>query len=249
MTDRKETEEFERGYRAAQLERLGPKGITRSRLLPGAEYRFRDGHFQSAVRYECDVMENLRHLQRLRRDDPTSEDLRQLEEEVKSELRLARSSVDALRREAIGRSEVVKAMRALPQRPGTALEYASFIEAVEDDPGRALPDWPAREDLGGADFGTRWSLENPIRRWETTRWRISWLCETTNEVYAIEFKSQTGPRQLGRVWILGQLTSWDAARRALEDLSLRAMDYRNSLIVAAEAVARVAREEQADGQL
>jgi hypothetical protein len=244
VADRNETDGFRRGYRAAQLERLGPRGIARSTVLPGAKYEFRGGHFRSAIRYEREVMANLRHLQMLRAARPAFVDLLALEGEVKDELRIARRTVDELRDEGLGRACTVKAMRASPQRPPSVREYPTFTEAVEEDPRRALPDWPAREDLSGADVGFRWSLENPIRRWETTTWRISWL-EETEEVYAIELPDRGRLSKRRRVWILGKLQSWEAVHGALWELQCHAMDERNSLVVAAERVARAARDEAA----
>jgi hypothetical protein len=244
VTDQWETEEFKRGYRAAQLERLGPRGIPRSRLLPGAQYEFRDGHFWSAVAYERDVTVNLRCLQMLRTTGRSDRELDPLEAEVNDELRVARGTVDEILKEGNGYACVVEAMRASPQRPPAVREYAIFTEAVEEDPRRAIPDWPAREDLGGADFGDRWGLENPLRRWESSRWRISWI-EETEEAYAIEhMDDEPWTSQFGRVWILGKLPSFASARQALLDPQLRAMDERNSLIVAAKAVADAIRSEE-----
>ncbi len=105
----------------------------------------------------------------------------------------------------------------------------------------------------------RWSLENPFRRWECSRWRISWLCgarsgawwepealhsgegEATTEVYAAELDG-TGAES-GRVWLLGRIRTLAALDRALEELKRHAIDERNSLAAAADAVARVSREE------
>ncbi|HWT90509.1 MAG TPA: hypothetical protein VN179_05285, partial [Solirubrobacterales bacterium] len=172
-------------------------------MLPGAQYRFRYSLFESFLQYERDVTVNLRHLQQLLWERGQDPELLQLEEEVRQELWIARGAVDTELEEGRGRAEVVRAMRASPQVPESVLEYASAAEFLAEDPRRGAP--VGEGQLGGADFGFRWSLEHPFKRWITTRWRVSWLGEPslfmwgndeavhsdegqgTTEVYAVEF--------------------------------------------------------------
>ncbi len=104
----------------------------------------------------------------------------------------------------------------------------------------------------------RWRLEGPFRRWECSRWRIAWLCgvrspgwwepealhddagEATTEVYAAELAAGGDGE---RVWLLGKIRTRAALERALEELKRHAIDERNSLVAAADAVARVSQEE------
>jgi hypothetical protein len=71
-----------------------------------------------------------------------------------------------------------------------------------------------RMGAGGEDYGFRWRLENPLRRWLTTRWRVSWLSiadresvTPTYEVYAIEFPGGDLSEETGRVWLMGKIES------------------------------------------
>ncbi len=260
MADKRElAEEFERGRRFGRQEGAPFEGgiAPFGPWLPGARWKFKISWFESYVEYEREVMANLRQLQRTRWLDrkhgqvtvPEAE-LDRLEEAIKRELREVRQAVDSELAEGRGRHGVVEAMRASPERPGSAVEYGDLASFVRQDRRRAVGDWPRREDAGGADFGHRWQLENPFRRWQTTSWRISWLCQSgngdegTNEIYALEFvKSRRGTRSTGRVWLLGKLSTLAAVEGALGDLQLYAMDERNSLIAAAAAVAAASRAE------
>jgi hypothetical protein len=255
-------EAFERGRQVGRQEGLAFEGVPRLGPLPGAEFRFVDSWFESYVEYERRVVDNLRrvqHLRWLKHREPL--DLEAIEGDVLRELRRVQRAVDVEREEGRGRACVVAAMRALPQLPGSVREYGSMAEFVAEDERRAVFDWPAREDLGGADFGLWWSLENPFKRWLTTGWRISWLCEegkfmgaddlvhdddgeATTELYALEFPNRDGGRRHGRVWLLGKLRTRAAVDRALFDLQVHAIRERNSLIAAADAVALVGREEE-----
>lgn len=170
-----------------------------------------------------------------------------LQHNVERELRVVREAVDAELHEGRGRARLVAALRADPVRPLGVREYASVDDFVAEDPRRALADWPARRDAGGADYGYKWGLENPIQRWEVTRWRISWLGieRGIDEVYAIEL-----PRWLpdesgsGRVWLLGVIRSADVLHSALGALELDGQGERNSLVAAADAVMKAAEEER-----
>lgn len=209
----------------------------------GARFAFRRSPVDSFIAYERDLLDELRRAQQAawRAGEPSLElDYR---EEIEAELGRVREVVDAELTQGHGHACVVEAMRASPERPSSVYELPDLDAFVEQDRRRAVPGWPARRDTGGADFGHRWRLENPFRRWETTRWRISWLCEhdegPTNEVYAIEILDRPHPdepRRFGRVWLLGVLPDWGAVRQALEALELNGQDERNSLIAAAQAV-------------
>lgn len=274
MTNKKEIEEaFERGRQIGRQEGLAFEGVPKQgSLVPGAEFRFRRSWFESYVQYERDVVINLRCIQHLRwlqhqdkrRGSALSgsgrPDLSQLEKAVREELGRVRGAVDIEREEGRGRACVVAAIRALPQLPASVREYGSREEFVAEDERRAVFDWPTRRDLGGADFGSRWSVEDPFRRWITSSWRISWLCEdgkfmgggdlihdddgeATTEVYAVELPGRSSPKATeSRVWLLGKLRTYAAVDRALFDLQVNAMHERNSLIAAAQAVAEVSRE-------
>jgi hypothetical protein len=185
--------------------------------------------------------------------------LEKLEREIKAELWKVRAAVDCELEEGRGRVCIVEAMRALPQRPWAVIEYANVISFLKEDPRRGVGDRSRRVAAGGADFGFDWQLENPFKRWETGRWRISWLCamkklddegqdwfysgdeDVTDEVYACEAVKGQSPQ--GRIWLLGKLGTREAVDRALEELTRHAMNERNSLIAAAESVARVSHEE------
>jgi hypothetical protein len=280
MADDGEIEDaFERGRRVGQLEGIPFRGIqSLESWLPGAHFEFYSSWFDSFVRYERSLVENLRLVHRMRwlsrRDaletktgtqpnEPLPWRLREIEEEIKAELLEARLAVDAEIKEGRGRACVVAALRAAPQRPVSVVEYANVAAFVEQDRRRAVRDWPHREAAAGADFGHGWQLENPFRRWDTTRWRISWLCgpnkliwaddeelygeegDVTNEVYANEsLDSSERYANDGRVWLLGKIHTRTGLDRALVDLTLYAMRERNSLVAAANAVAEASAKER-----
>ena len=247
MADEREIEEaFERGRQVGQREGLAFKGTQPVRpWCHGVRFRFKTSWFDSFVAYERELLEDLRRVQCgrwLDHRDGREDDLGTLHKEIEDELAAARDAVDAELREERGNPRIVEAMRASPQLPDHVVEFADLESFVAADRRRGVFDWPHRRDAGGADFGHRWRLEDCFRRWQTTRWRVSWLCERkdpTGEVYAIEFLDGPSPRdgyQFGRVWLLGELHGWDNAMRALGDLQLDVQNERNSLIVVAGAV-------------
>jgi hypothetical protein len=255
MADDREIEEaFERGRLVGQRE-----GLAFTEVPPvapwshGAKFRFKTSWFESFVAYERDVLDDLRRVQHGRwveRGTDYEADLEQLQEKLEVELSAVRSAVDRELEEGRGRPCVVEAMRVPPQRPLSVCEFESLDAFVDQDRRRAVFDWPRRRDAAGADYGYRWRLENPFKRWETTQWRVSWLCEdddSTKEVYAVEFFPAEigGARLFGRVWLLGKLQDWQAAKRALGDLQRHAQNERNSLIVAAKAIGAAGQEEEA----
>jgi hypothetical protein len=262
MADPSEIEAaFERGRQVGRREAFGPRGLPREGPLPGAEFKFRRSYFESFAQYERDVVANLRHLQMLRwgREAETA-GLIDLEEEARQELQVAKEAVDAELEEGRGSPAVVAALRATPELPSGVREYRNAKEFVEEDErrGDVMPSGEAQ--LGGADYGSRWGLEHPFKRWLVTSWRVSWLCEVekfmglsdevhsdsgkaTTEVYAVEQLHRQPRPDPPRVWLLGKLKTPAAVREALEDLTLEAMGERNSLIVAAVAVARVEAQE------
>lgn len=267
MADPSEIEEaFERGRQVGRREAFGPRGLPRKGPLPGAEFRFRRSYFESFVQYERDVVANLRHLQMLRwgRQAETA-GLIGFEEEAKRELQLAQEAVDAELEEGRGRPTVAAALRATPEVPPGVREYRDAKEFVEEDERRGDVMASGEVQLGGADYGFRWGLEQPFKRWLVTTWRVSWLCEVekfmgmsdeihsdegnaTTEVYAVEQLRRPRPEP-PRVWLLGKLKTPAAVREALEDLTLEAMDERNSLVAAAVAVSRVESKEIDRGRL
>ena len=255
MADDRDIEEaFERGRLVGQREGFAFNGVPP--VAPwshGAKFRFKTSWFDSFVAYERDVLDDLRRAQHGRwveRETDYEANLTQLQERLKVELSAVRSAVDRELEEGRGRPCVVEAMRALPQRPLSVCEYESLDAFVDQDRRRAVFDWPSRRDAAGADYGYRWRLENPFKRWETTQWRVSWLCEdddSTKEVYAIEFLPEEagGSGLFRRVWLLGKLQHWGAAEQVLGDLQRYAQNERNSLIVAAKAVGAAGREAEA----
>jgi len=272
MADRSEFDRgFEEGLRLGRVEGHLFEDLPRTGALPGARFAFYRSLFDSYADYERQAIAQLRAIQHVRwsarRGDPDPSSraeveavrLDELEAAASRELWRARVAVDAELEAGRGRACVVEAMRAQPQTPASVAEYA-MEEFVAEDRRRGVFDWPARLDLGGADFGSAWSLEDPFRRWLTTGWRISWLCdhdkfmgddelvhgdgdEATAEVYALEVWPRDVDRREARVWLLGKLHTRAAVDRALDDLQLHAMRERNSVVAAAEAVARISAEE------
>jgi len=174
--------------------------------------------------------------------------LRQLEQTIEDEIHAAVRAVDAELEEGRGRRCVIDAMRAQPQRPPGVRELRDLGAFIDGDRRRGVIDWPERHDAGGADFGFYWRLEDPLRRWETTEWRVSWLCigeDPTHELYALEFLPEAGRRdqRTGRVWLLGKLSDWNAVEAAIGDLERYAQRERNSLIAVATAVRNASRDQ------
>jgi|GEM_PF-6237559 hypothetical protein len=220
-------------------------------------YQFSRSHFDSYLAYERDVRRALRSVQcgrahelercralqdarraRLVRHQRQVLRLSVAVKRIEAELLAVRKAVDAELETGRGHACTVAAMRVAPNRPVGVREFPSVSAFVEEDRRRA-PAWPERMAAGGSDHGHHWRLENPIRRWLTTRWRLSWLCmgDPTYEVYAVEFTdedSQAGP--LGRVWLLGVVNDEKVFRQAISELELHAQRERNSLVVIAERV-------------
>ncbi|HEU4657542.1 MAG TPA: hypothetical protein VFR97_08460 [Capillimicrobium sp.] len=154
---------------------------------------------------------------------------------VARELWSVRLAVDAEAVEHDGLPPAVAAMRAAPVRPVGVREYLDAEAFVAEDPRREVVAW--------SDHGDRWLLENPLRRWETTRWRLAWLVDATDEVCAVELLDRPDARvETGRVWLLGVVRDRSSMLRALRDLERTAQGERNSLVLVGDAIARVARE-------
>jgi len=219
----------------------------------GARYAFRTSFFDSFVDYERQVTKVDRDVQQAcwrawahgRREEVRRrvELLQQFRREVvDDQLWRVRDAVDAVLSGGEGRQCVVDALRAAPNRPDGVREFPDVEAFVADDRRRALPDWPARRDAGGADYGSRWRLENPLHRWETTSWRLSWLCmhDPTYELYGIELLRPMREEQprTGRVWLLGRLESEEAVDDAVRELMRHAQAERNSLVAVASAIQR-----------
>jgi hypothetical protein len=211
----------------------------------GAKFEFARSWVDSFVSYERDLTECLRSVQRrrflgkdqLRREEEFT--LSAAQKEIEVELDAARRAVDVEVERGLGRPRITDALRGPPRRPRGVREYPTIEAFVAEDRRRALFDWPDRRDAGGSDWGTGWGLERPIRRWETTRWRVSWLGndDPTNEVYAVEFVPLPNPGPgTRRVWMMGTLANWKEVEAAISPLySVR--HERNSLVAVANAVA------------
>jgi hypothetical protein len=167
------------------------------------------------------------------------------------QLHAVRDAVDAELEYGRGYACTVEAMRSAPVRPRGVHEFYSVGAFIADDRRRAL--WRAgrRMGAGGEDYGYNWRLEHPLRRWLTTRWRVSWLSipdsegePPTNEVYAIEFPGGKLSEESGRIWLMGKIESRDTIRSILPELQQRAQHERNSLVVVAQRVRDAARCEQ-----
>jgi hypothetical protein len=145
----------------------------------------------------------------------------------------------------------VEAIRSAPTRPLGVRELASAEAFVGGDRRRVHWGADGRIGAGGEDYGFKWRLENPLRRWLTTRWRVSWLSiadkaneAPTYEVYALEFPGRDLSEGSGRVWLMGRIESRDTIRAILPDLEQRAQRERNSLVVVAQRIHGAARAEQ-----
>jgi hypothetical protein len=167
------------------------------------------------------------------------------------QLHLAHRAVDAELEYGRGYAYTVEAMRSAPMRPLGVREFASVEAFVRGDRRRVHWGVDGRMGAGGEDYGFRWRLENPLRRWLTTRWRVSWLSvadtegETpTYEVYAVEFPGGGSSEETGRVWLLGEIQSRDTIRAILPELEQHAQGERNSLAVLAQQIQRASRAER-----
>jgi hypothetical protein len=170
---------------------------------------------------------------------------------IRDQLHEVRSVVDRELEFGRGYASTVEAIRGAPTRPRWVREFASVEVFVHGD--RRRMHWGAggRMGAGGEDYGFRWRLENPLRRWLTTRWRVSWLSiadresvTPTYEVYAIEFPGGGLSEETGRVWLMGKIESRDTIRAILSELERCAQHERNSLVVVAQRIQNAARAEQ-----
>lgn len=174
--------------------------------------------------------------------------LRNLEQSISEELSRVGAAVDAELEEGRGRACVVDAMRRVPNRPTGVREYRDVHHFAQEDPRRALSTGRGGIDAGGMDFGFKWRLEDPVQRWNTTRWRVSWLDDSTFELYAIEYMKPQLPNGpvTDRVWLLGVLHD----RADVDDLILEFETYaqheRNSLVAVAHAVSAAGRGRSAE---
>jgi hypothetical protein len=268
-----EDDRYQQGYRDGYLRAMEEwrRGSSPFAGVPpidlvtrGAKYAFRETFFDSFVDYEREINGVLRDIEcacwRARRRGGKGA-RRQIEllhqfrrEVVTDELWRVRSAVDAALERGEGRRCVVEAVRAAPNRPNGVLEFASVEAFVAGDARRATGGWPQWHDAGGADYGVHWRLEDPLRRWETTRWRVSWLgvdADPTDEVYAIESQQRSlreeDSSRYGRVWLLGRLRPERSVDDVVREHMLYAMRERNSLVAVAKAVCCAAQASDADG--
>lgn len=253
MTSFEELEDaFERGREVGRREGLPFRGVPRVPLVTtDVRFAFERSWIDSFIAYERAVTRQLRAVQQQRwierqnsLDEARDETLASLQDLIREELLVARDAVDAELATGRGRRCVVQAIRSAPMRPPGVRAFRDVAAFIAEDPRRAIPDWPRTRDAGGADYGAHWRLENPIRRWNTTTWRVSWLNmgDPTYELYAIELL-QGGEPAGGRVWLLGRLTESAAVEATVTELERYAQRERNSLVVVAEAVAQAARDE------
>lgn len=170
---------------------------------------------------------------------------------ISIQLCAARDAVDAELEYGRGYACTVEAMRSAPIRPRGVHEFASVEAFVHGDRRRMLWRADGRVGAGGGDYGFNWRLENPLRRWLTTRWRVSWLSIAdrndeipTHEVYAIEFPGGEASEESGRVWLMGKIESHDTIYSILPELQQRAQRERNSLVVVAQRVRDAAQRER-----
>jgi hypothetical protein len=170
---------------------------------------------------------------------------------IREQLHLVREAVDAELAFGHGYACTVEAIRSSPTRPLGVHEFVTVETFVHGDRRRVLWGADGRMGAGGEDYGFSWRLENPLRRWLTTRWRVSWLSiadgdgETpTYEVYAIEFCGAGSSEETGRVWLLGKIRSRGTISAILPELEEHAQGERNSLVVVAEAIQTASRAER-----
>jgi hypothetical protein len=176
------------------------------------------------------------------RNQERSAQLEDIQRYLEAELRTARRVVDAELDAGRGHVCTVEAMRTPPTRPVGVHEYPSVRAFVDEDRRRGLVGEPGPLDAGGEDYGCNWRLENPIRRWETTRWRLSWLSvsaaadgEPTYEVYAVELDEMDYTKR-GRVWLMGAIPNRRKIDEILPEFEMHAQHERNSLVAVAAKV-------------
>lgn len=170
---------------------------------------------------------------------------------IRDRLYEARGAVDRELEFGRGYACTAEAIRSAPTRPCGVREFASAELFVRGDRRRVHWEAGGRIGAGGEDYGFRWQLENPLRRWLTTRWRVSWLsiADRTNEtptyeVYAIECPGRDPSEWSGRVWLMGRIESRDTICAILPDLEQRAQRERNSLVVVAQRIRDATRADQ-----
>ena len=174
---------------------------------------------------------------------------------IRDQLHEVRRVVDRELEFGRGYACTVEAIRSAATRPCGVHEFARVEAFVHGD--RRRLHWGADGQMGagGEDYGFRWRLENPLRRWLTTRWRVSWLSiadregtTPTYEVYAIEFPGGDRNEETGRVWLMGKVENRDMIHAILPELEQHAQRERNSLVVVAQRLQYAARAEQRGGQ-
>ncbi len=231
------------------------RGVPSAGPLQGrVSFRFTRSWIDSFIAYERKLTERLRQVQRERwfalqsgRDDLSWSSL---QDQVEEELRAAKEAVDTELETGRGRACIVDAIRASPRPARGVIEYSGVEEFVAEDPRRALADWPVRKDAGGADYGYRWRVENPLRRWETTKWRVSWLDheDSTGEIYAKECREISEGAWSERVWLLGRLPDRSSEGYSiLTELELHGQSERNSLAALTNAMLPLEGSETAGG--
>jgi hypothetical protein len=180
------------------------------------------------------------------RQEHSSSLLERMQRRIEQELRAARLAVDAELDTGRGQACTVEAMRGPPLRPAGVREFRSVRAFVAQDDRRARTQ-AGPLDLGGEDYGARWRLENPVRRWDTTRWRVSWLCveeetrreDPTYEVYAVELLDEPAGTSDGRVWLMGTIQERKVIATILPELERHASGESNSLVVVAARISEV----------
>jgi hypothetical protein len=213
----------------------GDRGSGVREWLALAAHRLHSSRLQARLR-DCQQQITLaEHAQRL----------------IATQLQMTRDAVDAELEYGRGYVCTVEAMRSAPTRPRGVHEFASVEAFVHGDHRRAHLRGDPRMGAGGEDYGFHWRLEHSLRRWLTTRWRVSWLSITdhagetpTYEVYAIEFPGGKLSEESGRVWLIGKIENRDTIRSILPELEQHAQRERNSLIVVAQRIRDAARREQ-----
>jgi hypothetical protein len=180
------------------------------------------------------------------RHQEKSAQLEGIQRYLEAELRTARRAVDAELETGRGHLCTVEAMRTPPTRPVGVREYKSVRAFVDEDPRRGLNGGPGLPDAGGEDYGWNWRLENPIRRWETTRWRLSRLSvsttgeEPTYEMYAVQLGEMDSTTR-ERVWLMGVVPDRRKVAEILSEFEIHAQRERNSLVAVASKINDVAK--------
>ncbi len=186
------------------------------------------------------------------RHEEAATQMARIQRVIEAELITAQQAVDAELDTGRGHKCTVEALRAAPVRPATVREYPDIRTFLDDDPRRALIGGPGLPDAGGEDHGWEWHLENPLRRWEITRWRLSWLCmetggyKPTYEIYAVEI-IQTDPPAKGRVWLMGVIRDRHRVVDVLSELEQYAQRERNSLVLVASRICEVIKRIRVSG--